>query len=732
MKRVPKVCRLFLVVIAAAAAAGGDARADEPKPPPAVALEAPASAQLAAAVQLIREREFFRACDDLDALVAASPADANVRVYYAIALLGAERREQAREQATIAIGWKPGLAQAYTVRAIAAAGMGSADRARDDLRIARRLDPKDALDIRAAAEKRVEELLQSIPSKPPADWLAALLKASREGEALPQLVDRAAQVLKASNAKRRFGGEVYTEQCRRLLWALIQDPRNPNRIAACASFLLDELEPRSDWVESAQHPTYYRQQTKALRDAELALARKMLVSALALDPLHAPSLAGLARIEFRAQMWANAERYLRQAIATGEADRHVLYMMRDIMQIAAGQNMARSIQIRTVRRWEETVGNYVYEYQSAPTAAGLAAAEAFEANASNLLYQSREYLRRAIQTLASDAASHDFVGEMAFRVNDWEAARVAWEKAAKLDPDARAYRYSLSNAYSKLNQVEPFLEHATIGRNLEHTTAATQLRMAWRQIIAGDWAGATAQLDEATKLDAADARAIAYRAVIAEARGQTGEALALYRAALALEEARARQRGCSWLTGIGRWYVNDLGRAIELRSRIAELSEARDPALAAQLYLDNVHLESLIGDHALRQEVFSAMLPLPNLPANRRQDPPRFGELMRVQRSRGAVLLVQLGRHPEAAEHFRKLQEYDTRNRAAGAKAFETLRDEVWKSALTASAAVACFERLGDQQSLYGWRTWQSRARPSQADSRFAPTSPQPAPGARR
>ena len=65
-----------------------------------------------------------------------------------------------------------------------------------------------------------------------------------------------------------------------------------------------------------------------------------------------------------------------------------------------------------------------------------------------------------------------------------------------------------------------------------------------------------------------DARTLAYMAVIAEAQDKNDEALALYRAAFALEEAHALQRGGSWSKGSGYWYVSETGRPVELRSRI--------------------------------------------------------------------------------------------------------------------------------------------------------------------
>ena len=40
-------------------------------------------------------------------------------------------------------------------------------------------------------------------------------------------------------------------------------------------------------------------------------------------------------------LWGNAERYLRRAIATGTSDRDVLKLMRDVMHAAAAQRWPR-------------------------------------------------------------------------------------------------------------------------------------------------------------------------------------------------------------------------------------------------------------------------------------------------------------------------------------------------------------------------------------------------------
>jgi hypothetical protein len=111
-----------------------------------------------------------------------------------------------------------------------------------------------------------------------------------------------------------------------------------------------------------------------------------------------------------------------------------------------------------------------------------------------------------------------------------------------------------------------------------------------------------------------------------------------------------------------------------------------------------------------------------NLISLRRQVPPTFGELMRTNRALAAVELAKLGQCDKSVEHFRKLLEYDGRAKGGGANAYQRPRDDIWKSRLVSAAAVTCFERLSDQQQLYGWRNLLSRAQADSDSRRFSPT----------
>lgn len=697
------------------------ALADAPAPP-ATSLAPSNSRDVTHGCELARSGEAEQALSLLGPIVDFTSTEMTARACYATALSLAGDYERARQQVSVVLSWNPAWPDGYVVRAVSAAEMGSVHQASQDLELARRLDPQDHTKSIAPAAARIEKALSSAPTERADRLYGDLLQDARKGLPMDQLAGQASALLKASNRERRLGDERYAEARRELTWALMAQPRNADRLAALGQFLLDEVDVRGDSVEPTQSTIPYRQQDKSLKAAELREARRLFNDALAVKPDHVPSLIGLARMEARESLWANAERYLRRALATGGMDRDVLKLMRDVMRAAAAQRAAGSVSLRMSYHWEDKLGNTLYEYTAMPSAEDLAKANDYDAQAARLLVTAKDYIRRALNTLSDDAAGHDFVGSMAFAAKDWKAAARAWEKAVRFDPATRQYRYSLANAYSELGDLEAYMQQATAGRNLEHTTPATQLERAWDLIANGGFTKALDFLDQAVTVDPGDARIPAYMAVAAEGQGNRVEALALYRAAFALEEAHANQRGGSWIQGNGRWYVRDTGLATELRSRIADLIRGQQPLQAAGLYLQNVAIESWFRGEALKERVDSAMLPLPNLPAGMRQVAPTFGELMRTNRALAAAELASLGQCETAAPHFKKLLEYDGRDESGGTNAYQRPRDGLWKTRRIVAAAVDCFERVNDQQQLYRWRSLSNRAPADQDARRFSPT----------
>ena len=363
-------CAISLAIILGLAEYGSAA---DPVPPASTLNPGPNS-QHKRGCDLARARDYTQAYGILHPLVESSPTDVTARACYAIVLSGLGLHEQARQQMSIVLSWKPSFVEGYMVRAVSAAEMGATRHAKHDLDIARRLDPNDHLKAIGNSEQRIETALSTVPREPADQLHADLLKAARDGKTMDQLVDRAGKLLKATNANRRLGDETYSESKRQLMWAAAAHPKDPDRLAAVGRFLIDEIDVRGDSVEPTRYMTYYRQQGNALKEAELQQARQIFNQALAINPNHVPSLAGLARMEIPKDMWANAEKYLRRAIATGTTDREVLKLMSDVMRAAAAQRLAAAMSLLMTRHWEEKLGNTVYEYVAYPSPADLAKA----------------------------------------------------------------------------------------------------------------------------------------------------------------------------------------------------------------------------------------------------------------------------------------------------------------------------------------------------------------------
>jgi tetratricopeptide (TPR) repeat protein len=630
-------------------------------------------------------------------LVDLSPLDMQARACFARALARTGDHEEARRQVSVVLTWNSAWVEGYVLRAASAAEMGSVSRAMEDLELARILDPEDRNKQLVPATERIERRLAKQAEETATKPRASLLAAAHTDIGLEQLARLATDLLRASNRERRLGDETYSDRRRTLEWARIVDPNDPDRSATLGHFLLDEVDVAGESVEPTGYVDRDRLQEKALKEAELREARRLFHHALELKPEHGSSLIGLARLEVRDRMWNHAEQYLRRALATGTHGRTVLQFLREVMQPATAQRSATVATLRMTFRWEEALENTLYEYSQEPSATQLGNVDDYDAQAARLHRVAQAYVGRALKTLSNDPASHDFVGAMAYAARDWTAAARAWEKAVHMAPDVPSYHQSLARASWQLGRDDAYLEQASIGQNLTRTSAGIWLEAAWDLIAAWQPDRSSGYLDKAESVDPGEVRALAYRAVIAESRQDQSEALSLYRAAFALEEARANERGGSWITGDGSWAVRDTGRAIELRSRIADLLGPDRPEQAAGLYLKNVVIETWFREAALKEPVDQALLPVPDLPEGTRQVAPTFGELMRTNRAWAAVALAKLGRCQEAAEHFRRLPEYD--RFAGGGRA----RDLVWKTGPVAEAAVNCFELVGDRGQLDAW-----------------------------
>jgi hypothetical protein len=276
---------LLLMPLRLAILAEDPASARPPATPKPFLLDPSKDSRLTPGVNFFLEKKYVEALNALLPIVQQSPMDSTARGCYAMALSGAGRNKEARRQLSVVLNWMPGLVEGYTIRALCAARMGSGHQAKLDLEIARKLDPSDSLKSRAPIEPMVEQALKDLPAGSPMELHEALLQAATDGEPLDKLIQRASRLLQASNAERKYGDEVYSEDRRKLQWALIASPKDPDRLAALGHFLIDEIDARNDWVEPSRHEIEYRLQDKAHQEADTALARKSFESALVVNPI---------------------------------------------------------------------------------------------------------------------------------------------------------------------------------------------------------------------------------------------------------------------------------------------------------------------------------------------------------------------------------------------------------------------------------------------------------------
>ena len=650
-----------------------------------------------------RAGKYQDALKKIRGVVNTKQNDMVARFMYGAALKKTGNCEEARDQLSVVISWNPNIVQLYTTRATCAAIMGNALRAEADLAIAKQLDPRDKLGFRKEAEQEVHEALKDRPSESAHDLRNRLITQAKKSAPFNEQLVTANALLKVSNAKRLRGNETYSDRRRQLSWYLAESPKDAARLAKYGRFMLEELVVDSHWIESRGYLYSYRIQGKTLRQTEINTAKQYFQQALKSDPHHVLALVGLARISYQNLMYADAENYLKRAMASGEPDAEVLYMMRNVSAIASGQNLARSMALSQIKHWTERYGNKVYEYTQYPSQADLAQARRHDAQASRLLYLSKDYRKKVLAMRSDDARTHDYIGTLAYQMKDYQAAKKAYQRAIELDPENMDYHTALANAYARLKDIEGFLKQASYARNKIHTTAGTRLHWAWGLIEKSEWEGATKILEEAMESDPGASLPFAYLGIIAEGQGDVKIAMAHYNAAIIMEEAHGRQRGVSYGSGQGNLLVSRLSRTVALRTRMALLVEKTNPAYAQRLYLANIKLEQSLGDPALREKAFLATLPQPRADRKRRPRAPVFGELMRTNRAFVAYQLYQEGKHSEAVKHFKALRQYDKRMKSGGARNYEYLRDTVWLSKPIVTAALDTFKRVGDNSEIRWW-----------------------------
>lgn len=423
----------------------------------------------------------------------------------------------------------------YRERAVVAARMGDAKRAGADLAIAKSIDPA-SLDLQVAS-RDVETALRKAPA-PLGE--AEGLRLTRE------LYDRALQG-ETDQQLRAFAAEIiarsnvnrlrYDEAYRDRLRELRNAAlANPNQAARHAE-LADFLYSEAVAIQRVS----FRPATSESLAKELAAASTATETALKLDPQNSRALFCKSAILMRQARLTEALPVLENAVEKDPANDRAKLLLAELLYRSSNgwrSQAALLITRRLVRT--ERIGNEEISYYEDPTPEMLAKAQQCE------------------KLAAEQKARAD-----------------AWRSSTQKGPEDRA-------APRKV-----------------HTTAAPLLEAAWMYLEANRLPEAGKSLEEAANSDPADARVAAYFGAIAQMNFKGGEALAWYRAALALEEIRLAGQG---LLPALRWSRDRPGEMmlyLACNQQLAQLCMSAQPAEAqdAQRRLDaeNKRLETFHG-----------------------------------------------------------------------------------------------------------------------------------------
>ena len=572
-----------------------------------------------ASINLARAKESIRGGQgssfvQAQRVLAAQPSDPEARYLVARSWLDAGRPAKARTEFTIALTTRTTYVAAYLGRAMAAARLGDAKRARADLDTAGRLDSASTANARGAIEA---ELARQKVDGSAEKLLGDLERASSSGAPMDQLIGLAVRVHKVTGEARLRYDEIYQDRLRVLEDAVRANPKNPDRLADLAKYVIDEAENRGEKVEPRRAFVPYRWQES--RERELGRAIAIADQALALNGNHVGAMMQKAWALTGLKQYDRAEQLADQALRLAGNNPDALRLYARFRSMRANQMSAEAAGLRQERCSSSTtrtdLGDRIRETTTTtcypPSQADLQRAAQLEAQAAELRRRARAAMEAAIRVTKGTVEGYLIQADLYLWDGQREAAQAALEQAVKLDPRSLEAQDRLVQFYASTGQQDRAEEQQAIERQLIHTTAAPMLRTAWRRSEKTAWQGARAALAYARRLDPTDARTPAYLGVVLQGDENPAEAAAAFRTALALEEARVRvdEQGAPPDKLIARDAM-EFGLAMSARFRLAaplEQSGKLDDAIA--WYRGAAVYQRQMAPDWESQQMFSAMLP---------------------------------------------------------------------------------------------------------------------------
>jgi len=662
---------------------------------------------LASRVKAAMDRaDWPAAARDLTAMRVAAPDDVELRGQWAQCLLGLGDAYHAREEFTRTLCILPLWGEGYLGRAQAAAMLGDVGRAAADLEIAASLGAKSD-----AASAAVQKLSAQHAAQIRNDSFEHFIKDMQADAPIETLIDDALAVHFAFNDAHA----AYADQYQQRIWALSDALRGDNASAArhdmLARFLYNNNTVPIVW-NGPRASEQLRPQSSNEKQQEFARAFESVDAALKIRPAHPNALATKGWMLYALGRTGEAEELADRGLAAEGRNVRLLRLKNQSLVNRAAELSARASALRAGRTETSTEqrsdGVYKITKTYPPTAAQLAEALALDAQAAELRNQAaqvgaalEQVQMKVIPGLLSD-------GGKTLAGGDVKTAQNSIEQAFSLDPENPDVLKSMTELYKKIDDTRLRTLFALLAQPLTNTSAAAKLKTAWEQINRTMWQSANTALDEAEQINATDARIPAYRSIAAAGRGDKHAADQFRRAALALEEARARLSGTSFLSANNTpLRLDEFGLAMIVRLKHANaLLDDGKAQIAFDTLGVNIAFENRFPKEQRVEAIPTALLPDPTLDLNTIPDAPTLASLLAASRLAAGKALIALGRTAEAQQEYRAIRAY-LANWPATAKGRETMNEaDSWARLGQAEAAFAAKDFEAAHQLLSAGEGW--------------------------
>lgn len=532
--------------------------------------------------------EFASALADLQQAAEAAPSDLRVMQARGVCNIHLGSPAAARALFVRVLTAQSSNADAWHGHALACVALGDAARANASLENAISLSPNDEARYREAFTAAANAApVAGVPRDSIAGLPMEFNRLAATDISSEDLIKHATGVIRATNAYRLRADETHLDR-RLRLEALVRDnPRSADALADLGEFLYTQaVSIRGEVVEPRAEFSTYRPQTEQTQQQELNQAEQTLASALRLEPKNVKALTYKAACSIFRLKWDDAEALLSKALDVDPSYPPLLETFAKVLDHAAGVNAAAALDLRSVKSWEDA--NYYYYRR--PTKGEIQQAAEYERQAAAMWAMAERHLEAAAKHSAGKPEGFYYLGVLAKRRGQADAARAAFEQCVALMPENAGGWDALTECYHRAGMKVEATNAKSAASNLQHTTAGHLLRMAWGQIVRTTYKTAAETLSKAMSVDPADTRGYAYMAVIAQAKGDKPAALAWWRCAGALEEAHAQFHGVNFRSPSFEFIDPSIaGRAMAVNNRLGRFALDQDqPDAAVKAFSSNI------------------------------------------------------------------------------------------------------------------------------------------------